>query len=402
VIASPGLKLSAYPDVLEVFRSPKLRTLVEPGTGSLRSGTVLRIEGGEHLLRRRTINRLVSSEGATWFRDQRLIPLAAQALVEVRDGAGPKDRVRLELVDFGNRLFLRLAWAQIGLDPILDEAEIAAAQAIVADLELAYLGTGDPSRRKEAIDRGLEAKQRFAERYFRPALSAHTAVVEAASRGQLSREELPRDMLTLLAAHADPAWADVELALREAVTDIVFAGTANSVHALVHVVDELHRWLRDHPEDRARIGDPEFLARAVSESLRIHVINTAFFREATEEVQLASGTRIPAGTIVQLRLREANRDPAVFGDDADAFNPRRPLAPGLYPYGLAFGSGPHRCFGLNVVLGPDQVSGTHVHVLGRLLAAGVATDPERAARKHRSRDVFETYPVLISSRDSVG
>jgi cytochrome P450 len=392
LIADPGVELAGYADVLEVFRSPKLRTLVEPGTGSLRSGTVLRIEGSEHLTRRRTLNKLVSRAGATWFRDERLLPIAEQALAEVRDVGG------FDLVDFGNRLFLRLAWAQIGLDPIADESELAACLALVADLELAYLGSGDTAERQAMIERGLQAKERFAERYFRPALAARTAQLEAAARGEIAEADLPQDLLTLLAAQADPAWADVELALREAVTDIVFAGTANSVHALVHVVDELQRWLAAHPEDRARLGDADFLARATSESLRIHVINTAFFRQATEDVVLASGTRIPAGSVVLLRLRDANRDHSVFGPDADEYNPRRPLALGLYPYGVAFGSGPHMCFGLNVVLGPDQVSGTHVHVLGRLLAAGIIPDPERPARRHRTRDAYESYPVLISAR----
>jgi cytochrome P450 len=391
------VELTGYGEVLEAFRSPLLRTLVEPGTGSLRAGTVLRIEGADHTRRRRTLNRLTSRDAAAWFRDQELAPIAAAALAELRPAGGGSRR--FDLVEFGNQLFLKLAWAQIGLPPLASEQELRDVRSLVAELELAYLGTGTPAAREAMVARGLAAKEVFGERYFRPALSARSAAVAAVARGDRAEAELPRDLLTLLAAHADPEWADAELALREAVTDILFAGTANSVHSLVHSVNELFGWLDAHPADAARCDDPAFLARAVSEALRVHVINTAFYRMATEDVQLAGGLRIPAGATVKLSIRAANLDPEVFGEDAAVFNPRRRLAPGTYAFGLAFGSGVHMCFGLNVVLGPDQVSGTHVHVLRELFAIGLERDPERAPRRPAGsdRDVFETYPVLLKS-----
>jgi len=391
------MDLTGYADVLEAFRSPALRTLVEPGTGSLRSGTVLRIEGGDHTRRRRTLNRLTSRDGATWFRDHNLVPIVAAELEGLRQaGAMP---VAFDLVELGNRLFLRLAWSQIGLSPMESAGELEDVRKLVAELELAYLGTGTPEEREAMIRRGLAAKDAFGRRYFGPELAARSNLVAAVSRGERAEAELPRDLLTLLASHADPEWADTELALREAVTDILFAGTANSVHSMVHAVNELFGWLAAHPEDLPLVADPAFLARAVGEALRVHVINTAFYRLATEDVVLAGGVRIPAGTTVRLGIRAANLDPAVFGPDAAAFNPRRQLALGAYPYGLAFGSGVHMCYGLNVVLGPDQVSGTHPHVLRELFASGIAPDPDRPPRRPAGsdRDVFESYPVLLKS-----
>lgn len=392
------IELTAYSDVLEAFRSPALRTLVEPGTGSLRSGTVLRIEGGDHTRRRRTLNRLTSRDGAAWFRDHNIVPIVAAALADVK-GAGRARPIPFDLVEFGNQLILRLAWAQIGLPPIESPDELLDVCALVAELELAYLGTGTLEKRDAMIRRGLEAKEAFGRRYFKPALAARVGLVEAVARRERDEADLPHDLLSLLASHADPHWADSELALREAVTDILFAGTANSVHSLVHAVDELLRWLAVHPEDQMLVADPTFLARAVGEALRVHVINTAFYRLATEDLLLASGTRIFAGTTVRLSIRAANLDQAVFGPDARVFNVRRQPSPGTYPFGLAFGSGVHMCFGLNVVLGPDQVSGTHPYVLRKLFESGVAPDPDRQPRRPTGsdRDLFESYPVLLKS-----
>jgi cytochrome P450 len=391
------VELSGYSEVLEAFRSPLLRTLVEPGTGSLRSGTVLRIEGGEHTRRRRTLNRLTSRDGAAWFRDRELVPIANEALGALRWSAQDRGRPAFDLVEFGNLLFLRLVFAQIGLPPIASDEEIREVRDLVAELELAYLGSGSPAERETMVRRGLAAKETFGIRYFLPALTARTAILASVERGERPEAELPRDLLTLIASHAEPEWADSELALREAVTDILFAGTANSVHSLVHAVDELLGWLESHPEDRDHCGDADFLARVVSEALRIHVVNVAFFRLATADVELSGGTRIPAGAIARLGIRAANLDASVFGPDAADFNPNRVLRQGVYPYGLAFGSGVHMCFGLNVVLGPDQVSGTHVHMLRELFGAGIQRDPQSPPRRPAAghRDVFETYPVLL-------
>src|SRR5882672_4621815 len=99
--AGQMVELTGYAEVLEAFRSPLLRTLVEPGTGSLRSGTVLRIEGGEHTRRRRTLNRLTSRDGAAWFRDRQLVPIAAEALEEIRQEGQDGGPPQFDLVEFG-------------------------------------------------------------------------------------------------------------------------------------------------------------------------------------------------------------------------------------------------------------------------------------------------------------
>jgi cytochrome P450 len=157
------VELSGYSEVLEAFRSPLLRTLVEPGTGSLRSGTVLRIEGGEHTRRRRTLNRLTSRDGAAWFRDRELVPIANEALGALRWSAQDRGRPAFDLVEFGNLLFLRLAFAQIGLPPIASDEEIREVRDLVAELELAYLGSGSPAERETMSSGGNARKRSFRE-----------------------------------------------------------------------------------------------------------------------------------------------------------------------------------------------------------------------------------------------
>jgi cytochrome P450 len=95
-----------------------------------------------------------------------------------------------------------------------------------------------------------------------------------------------------------------------------------------------------HPEQLAMIrDDPARAEAAVEELLRwLSVVNFVPSRRATTDVELG-GHLIPAGSIVQVSLITANRDPS-FVDDPDTFDITRG-APGH----LAFGHGVHHCLG---------------------------------------------------------
>ena len=64
------------------------------------------------------------------------------------------------------------------------------------------------------------------------------------------------------------------------------------------------------------------------------------FRVVTADTEI-DGVPVPAGSRVILVYAGANRDPAVWGDDADAFNPDRANMKDH----LAFGKGAHFCLG---------------------------------------------------------
>jgi cytochrome P450 len=134
----------------------------------------------------------------------------------------------------------------------------------------------------------------------------------------------------------------------------------------------------------------------LQETLRLHPIFPAFGRVALEDVTLSSGRTVRAGQWVAAFPGPSNRDRSVFGEDADEFNPDRPLAPNTQRYGTGFGAGSHQCLGLRVVLGNDGV-GSHAHVLRLLLEAGVRRDPDQVPRKEPTeRDTWEHYPVIFT------
>jgi cytochrome P450 len=91
----------------------------------------------------------------------------------------------------------------------------------------------------------------------------------------------------------------------------------------------------------ATLADPAAVGPAVEEIVRlqISVIGEVFPRWAHADVRL-EGAEVKTGDLVLVRLGAANRDPARFPAEPEAYRPGRDTAAHL-----AFGRGPHHCLG---------------------------------------------------------
>jgi cytochrome P450 len=375
---------------------------------------VLRLDGDAHTKRRRLLNRLVLRDRHARLREEVLRPAIDRQMDAVFAGAGSDGRVRADLVAFCMRALLELNAAMIGLDAARTTQGLDELARLQADLEefprlrtqlrgaAPPLPEGEEGLRR-ALARFESAKREFVTRFYEPAFASRRELVARSASGEIAEASLPTDFLTLVAAHADPAIdGDVDLPVRHAIMDFLHAGTGTTVGAVVRTIDELDRWWSEHPEDRERRDDPPFLASAVNEVLRLHSANPAEVRRAVQDVTLCRGTVVRAGQYVALRTGFANRDVAAFGPDAERFDPDRVVPAGTYPYGVAFGSGPHMCYGLPLAIGNDGTDGNIVLILRRLYEAGVRKDPERAARyrpaiAHADLKSFESYPVVLGA-----
>jgi len=101
------------------------------------------------------------------------------------------------------------------------------------------------------------------------------------------------------------------------------------------------RVLADHPGQRAALAaDPSLIPNAVEEMLRWVTPVRSFIRRAVVDTTLA-GTKIAAGDYVVMFYGSGNRDEAVFGESADAFDITRAEA----NRHISFGFGEHLCLG---------------------------------------------------------
>jgi cytochrome P450 len=245
----------------------------------------------------------------------------------------------------------------------------------------------------------LQAKREFKERFFERSLQAHRMEAAADVQAGVARDPASLSALGLMVRHEH--WAgDEELMLRETL-GIFTASISTSTQATTNAVHRLSSWFADHPEDRGLRGDEEFLRGALLESLRMGPQSPCLIRIATEDYQLSNGRAIAKGQHVAIfHAMGASRDRAVFGADADAYDPRRHLRVENVPaYGLAFGSGPHMCIGQRMVLGVGPAGGAQLLIVKALFEAGVAADPGREPTTVGISDLqdWACYPVVFSS-----
>ena len=168
---------------------------------------------------------------------------------------------------------------------------------------------------------------------------------------------------------------------------------------------EILTWCEHDATRRERIlSDRRLLQRCVHEALRLHPASPVS-RRSTEALELA-GHRLQPGDLVCIHLEAANRDPLIFGDDANDFRPTRDLPRGVRPFGLSFGFGIHACLGRDLDGGvvpnartrPEEMQmGIVALIIEKLLINGArwieGQPPEPDA--DTARNNFSVYPIAL-------
>jgi cytochrome P450 len=119
---------------------------------------------------------------------------------------------------------------------------------------------------------------------------------------------------------------------------LLVAGNETTTKALTEGV----MLLATHPEAFAALrNDPAGMAPLITEEvLRLSTPTQGMFRKVMADTEV-DGVPVPKGARLVLVYSAANRDPKVWGDDPNRFDPTRP---NLKEH-LAFGKGIHFCLG---------------------------------------------------------
>jgi cytochrome P450 len=406
----PGkfLDLTEFREVEEVLRKGKDFVVAGTKAGSeeFSHGTILAIDGRTHLDRRRALMRMIGPN-QPWGPEGTLVDeVFAHNLRNLRETSAPKDNViGFDLVQFCRRITWRIAAAFVGIDGVDDDATVAQFQRlgfhVVEGLNVEYY---PEERHPQILAVARAARKRVREELFDPSLERRRKLIEASRHQGSSSKELPADMITSLLIAAGDQEPDTETIFRELV--MLLSGSVNNpVSLTIWALNDLLTWLDEHPEFRERTGERDFLNHAVKETLRLHRASRPHLvRIAAHDTVLeSSGRRIPKGQWVSCWLQAANRDPYVFGPDADRYDPyRTPLDPTVAPFGMGFGAGPHTCLGRPLVLweeGGSHAQGILIKLLRFLLAEGVRIDPEGIQQEDGPAGGrrFTRYDVLIGA-----
>lgn len=394
--------ISTYDVAKDAYRQKDLRQALYDEGDVVMADVLVNLHGDEHRGRRRLENRLFRRDTFQRYERELFPPIIEQTLKPyVAEG-------KVELVHLGHAMNMNLAAFTAGVDrPLGTPAETDRLYAyLMTFIEGATLAhyTGDKEEMKAKVGAALEA---WDAEFLQPSIQRRRTLLAQFAAGEIDEGDLPRDVTTVLLRNQDNLSLPHEV-LRREIAFYLLAGAHTSATAMVRATHHVFEWIADHPEDVARIeGDRLFVQRCVWETIRMEPSSPVGMRWALEDVTLADGTSVPKGSKVIIDLMAVNRERAVFGADAAAFNPTRTLPDGVAPWGLSFGSGMHACIGQDLAGGvlthPDTVESEHLFglvsgVVQALINHGARPDPTDPPEmsKTSKRPYWGRYPVVFT------
>tara|TARA_A100001037_G_scaffold20609_1_gene17357 strand:- start:13091 stop:14302 length:1212 start_codon:yes stop_codon:yes gene_type:complete len=401
-----GIEISSYAGAMEALRHPELKQALYDAGMSVMSGALITLHGEDHR-QRRVVEFGVFGRGFFRRYERDVFARTLAPLLEPCRAAGGTD-----LVELGYRVIMNLTADFAGIDrPIRDEEATDRLLGLVKTFSEGATLVHSTRAHAEVNGEVGAAMKRFDEVFFQPSKARRHALVDDVAAGRAGEEDLPRDVLTTLLRNTHRV-ALPEPVLRREIAFFLQAGAHSTANATTHSMHEIFTWLARRPSGaRERLLDrPALLQRCVHESLRLHPASPVAWRKATADLQV-DGKKVAAGERVTINLRAANRDPGVFGEDAERFDPERELPQNVWPFGLTFGYGTHACLGRDLDGGvtPKADAKPSSYQLGvvtlfvqALLRAGAAPIPDDppSADANTLRSNWGRYPISLTPEET--
>ncbi len=402
VIEEPEIvTITSYDEARMAYRQKDLRQALYDAGEVIMEDVLVNLHAEEHRARRRVENRLYRRE--TFFHYERsLFPPIIEETVDPYIAEG-----KAELVSLGHQLMMNLAAYTAGVDRPegTPEETFRLYDYLGSFIEGATLAhyTGDKAAKEAEVSAALD---KFGDEFLKPGIERRREALAKLAAGEITEDDLPKDVLTVLLRNEEELGISYE-AIRREVSFYLLAGAHTSATAFTRVSHNILGWLADHPEDTDLVRtDRLFVQRATHETIRLQPSSPTAMRWALSDIDLTPGIQIPKGGKVVIDLISVNRDAAVFGDDAADFNPRREVPEGVPPYGLSFGSGMHACIGQDMAAGlvfrdgadlEDHLFGLVPGAVQYLFDHGAVADPDDPPEMDAStsRPYFGRYPVLF-------
>lgn len=400
-------RIDTYAEIEEIMKSSDFVMAGADERTIFLEDTLIMTEGDRHTELKQLFAPLMSREAIAYYELNVVGPVIQDEIAAVVARRGADGAVRADAVALIKAALTRISALVTGVDGVDGPARTDRFRDLVLILSAATTGSFSTRPVEQVIGEGRAAMTALVDEFLRASLDRRIELVRRHRAGEIARADLPRDVLTALCLLDDLSRPDddekIPYIWRQCAAFLT-ASIKTTSHSLPHVFVHLHEWLEEHPEDRAKLGDVEFLHRAAAESFRLHQTTPARFRAAARDVTLSTGRAVAAGEMVALHAPPANVQREVFGEDGRYFNPYREVPVGMQAWGMSFGLGVHSCIGRNLVTGirnrGDDKHGTHgtaVRIMKALYDLGAEIDPGNPpARTPQSmHDTYDSVPMVL-------
>ncbi len=383
------------------LRHPDLRQALYDEGAVIMDQTLLTLHGEKHRKRRLLEFKVFRRDFFHWY-ERTVFPktLSESMAPDIAAGRG-------ELVDLGYRVTMNLTADFAGIDrPEKSAEETADLRKLVSTFSEGATMVHSTRPKDEVRAEVRAAIADFGPRFLDASVARRRQLLDRFEAGEIAEDDLPRDVLTVILQNGDPEEFTEDVLTRE-IAFYLQAGAHSTANSTIHSFHDIFTWAEVEPERWERLReDAIFFQRAVHESLRLHPASPVAWRRATCPVHIEGAGDVKADDMVEFRLAESNRDRAIFGDDADVFNPLRSVAPPHPPFGHTFGTGVHTCLGrdLDGGLVPRADTDPKTHQYGTislflrdLFARGARQNPDDPPRMatHTARPNWGHYPIVF-------
>lgn len=392
------LIITDYQGAMAALKHPALEQALYDAGGAVMQDALITLHGNAHS-ERRIVEFSVFSRRFFRHYEHEHFPATLTPILAPHLRAGHAD-----LVELGYQITMNLTADFAGIDrPTGSAAETASLLQLVKTFsEGATLvhSTRDPELVNAEVAAAME---RFDQDFLQPSIARRRELIHSDS-------PLPQDVLSVLLQNS-ARLPLTDAVLRREIAFFLQAGAHSTANATTHAMHEIFTWCAASGRDPAQLpAEPLLLQRCVHESLRLHPASPVAERRANAATDLGA-VSLTAGCPVRINLQQANRDPAVFGADADQFNPLRPLPKGTWPFGLTFGYGTHACMGRDLdggVVAKDSTNpedhqyGIVTLLVRTLLEQQARPDPANPPESdsNTARANWGRYPVLFDALET--
>jgi CoA:oxalate CoA-transferase len=400
-------RIDTYDEIKEIITSPDFMMAGAEERTIFLEDTLIMSEGQRHSELKQLFAPLMSRQAMAYYELHLVEPVIQDVIREMKGRRDADGNVRLDAVALIQAALTRISARVTGVDGVDTPERTERFRQLVLILSEATTGSFSKTPQAEMIRKGKEAMVALVEEYLQASLDRRIELARKHRAGEIDMTDLPRDMLMSLCRKDDLSRPDdgekIPYVWRQCALFLTGSIKTTS-HSLPHVFFHVDEWIKEHPEDREKLTDVEFLHKAAAESFRLHQTSPARFRAAIRDVTLSTGRKVAKGEMVALHAPPANVQAEVFGEDARYFNPYREVPKGMQPWGMTFGLGVHSCLGRNLVTGiqnkGDEKHGTHgtaVRVMKALYDLGAELDPENPPKRQADtlHDQFESMPMIL-------
>ena len=392
---------SSYETIKSALVNRNLKQALYDKGKVIMDGVLLTLHGEEHRKRRKLEHRVFQRDFFKYY-EQELFPRTLNETINpfLKNG-------RLDLLDFGYRITMNLTADFAGIDrvkktPKETEDLLSLVKTFSQGATLVHSKRPHEDVNKEVI----KALNEFETKFLAPSKNRRKNLIKRYKNNEIKKEQLPRDVLTVLLMNEDKIELNDELIKRE-IAFYLQAGSHSTANSMTHALHEIYKWSENNPQGIKKIkNDPLFLQRCVHESMRLHPASPVAWRKSECPVNLEKNINMKKNDLIIMDLHEANQDKTIFGPDSHIFNPYREVPKNQFLWGLTFGIGLHMCFGrdLDGGLVPDEKTDPSNHQYGivtllvqKILNEGGYPDdknkPETDLSTERSN--WASYPIIF-------